>query len=66
MTGQCILAPLILSYVTLENTLQLLRYSFEINNVAPIVALIERQTIMHRDPLSPSDLNVSILEYPVL
>ena len=66
MTGQCILAPLILSYVTLENTRQFLRYSFEINNVAPIVARIERQTSMHQDPLSPSDLNESILESIVL
>ena len=66
MTGQFILSPLILSYVTLENPLQLLRESFEINNVAPIVALIERQTSIHPDPLSPSDYNAIILEYFVL
>ena len=66
MTGQFILSPLILSYVTLENPLQLLRESFEINNVAPIVALIERQTSIHPDPLSPSDLNGIILEPIVL
>ena len=33
---------------------------------APIIALIKRQTSMHRAPLSPSDLNVIILEYTVL
>ena len=33
---------------------------------ASIITLIERQTSMHRAPLSPSDLNVIILEYTVL
>ena len=66
MTGQCILSPLILSYITLENPLQFLRYSFEINNVVPVVALIERKTSIHRDPLLSSDLNDMILESIVL
>ena len=66
MTGQFILSPLILSYITLENPLQFLRYSFEINNVAPIVALIERKTSIHRDLLLSSDLNDMILESIVL
>ena len=66
MTGQCILSPLILSSVILENTLQFLRYSFEINNVAPIIALTERKTSIHRDLLLSSDLNDMILESIVL
>ena len=66
MTGQFRLSPLILSFVTLEITRRLLREFFEINNVAPIVALIEQQTSIHPDPLSPSDLNGIILESIVL
>ena len=66
MTGQCILSPLILSYITLENPLQFLRYSFEINNVVPVVALTERKTSIHRDLLLSSDLNDMILESIVL
>ena len=66
MTGQFRLSPLILSYITLENTRQFLRYSFEIINVAPIIAFIERQTSIHPDPLLSSDLNDMILESIVL
>ena len=33
---------------------------------ASIITFIKRQTSMHRAPLSPSDLNVIILEYTVL